>query len=123
MCWAYPKVYTYGYTDANWKDLLTSYCGQTITYDAAGNPLSYYNGQSYTFTWEDGNQLKSATVGGKTLTFYYNSDGIRTKKETPDADYYRLSGSKVVEMAKEYENGTDRFVFIYDKEGNPHELH
>ena len=26
-------------------------------------------------------------------------------------------------MAKEYENGTDRFVFIYDKEGKPHELH
>ena len=86
--------------------------------------LSYYNGQSYTFTWEDGNQLKSATVGGKTIDFYYNSDGIRTKKETPDANYYyRLSGSKVVEMAKENENGTVRYVFIYDAEGRPHELH
>ena len=55
---------------------------------------------------------------------YTNSDGIRTKKETPDADYYyRLSGSKVVEMAKENENGTVRYVFIYDAEGRPHELH
>ena len=117
-------AYTYGYTNSDWKDLLTSYRGQTITYDAAGNPLSYYNGQSYTFTWEDGNQLASATVGGKTIDFYYNSDGIRTKKETPDATYYyRLSGSKVVEMAKENENGTVRYVFIYDADGNPHELH
>ena len=75
--------------------------GQTITYDAAGNPLSYYNGQSYTFTWEDCNQLASAVTGGKTVTFEYNSDGIRTEKHVSGtADYYyRLSGSKVMEMA------------------------
>ncbi|MBS5843862.1 MAG: DNRLRE domain-containing protein, partial [Clostridiales bacterium] len=32
------KAYTY---DATWKDLLTSYDGQSITYDAQGNPTSY----------------------------------------------------------------------------------
>ena len=31
-----------------------------FTYDAIGNPLSYYNGQSYTFTWENGRQLANA---------------------------------------------------------------
>ena len=32
--------YTYG--DANWGDLLTAYDGQSISYDGAGNPTSYY---------------------------------------------------------------------------------
>ena len=30
----------YSYTDNNWKDKLTAYDGQTITYDAIGNPLN-----------------------------------------------------------------------------------
>ena len=33
------KVYTYG--DDDWKDKLTAYDGQAITYDAQGNPVSY----------------------------------------------------------------------------------
>ena len=41
---------TYGYNDADWGDLLTSFNGHTITYDTIGNPLSYYNGSSYSFT-------------------------------------------------------------------------
>ena len=32
---------SYGYADTNWTDKLTSYNGQSITYDAIGNPLSY----------------------------------------------------------------------------------
>ena len=31
------KTYTYG--DGEWKDLLTSYNGNTITYDAIGNRI------------------------------------------------------------------------------------
>ena len=116
---------TYGYTDASWKDLLTSYNGTTITHDAIGNPLSYNNGQSYTFTWERGKQLASAVTGGKTVTFEYNANGIRTEKHVSGtADYYyRLDGDKVVEMVKESELGTQRYVFIYDNEGNPHALY
>ena len=30
----------YSYTDSNWKDKLTAYNGQSITYDAIGNPLN-----------------------------------------------------------------------------------
>ena len=44
---AVTNTYTYG--DSSWKDKLTSYNGNSITYDAIGNPLSYYNG--YSFTW------------------------------------------------------------------------
>ena len=42
--------HTYIYGDANWKDLLTAFDGQSITYDEIGNPLSYYNGTRWTFT-------------------------------------------------------------------------
>ncbi|MEQ2441176.1 RICIN domain-containing protein, partial [Solibaculum intestinale] len=40
------------YEDANWKDKLTSYNGQTITYDEIGNPLTYRDGMA--FTWQHG---------------------------------------------------------------------
>ena len=42
-------LYTYG--NSQWADLLTAYDGHSITYDGSGNPLSYYNGADYTFTW------------------------------------------------------------------------
>ena len=113
---------TYSYTDSSWHDLLTAYNGTSITYDTMGNPLSYYNGQSYTFTWEDGNQLASAVTGGNTVTFDYNSDGIRTAKYVAgEADYYyRLNGTKVVEMVMDSDLGYYRFVFVYDEDGSPY---
>ena len=42
-------IATYSYS-SNWGDLLTQYNSQNITYDNAGNPLTYNNGQAYTFT-------------------------------------------------------------------------
>ena len=30
---------TYGYNNTSWKDLLTLYDGQSIIYDAIGNPV------------------------------------------------------------------------------------
>ena len=64
---------TYTYGDSNWKDKLTAYNGNTITYDQIGNPLSYYNG--FSFTWQKGRQLASAANGSTSITYTYNSDG------------------------------------------------
>ena len=50
---------TYKYSDSNWKDLLTSYNGQTITYDEVGNPLQYRDGMN--FTWKNGRSLATVT--------------------------------------------------------------
>ena len=72
------STYYYEYSTGAWGDMLTSYRGTTITYDAIGNPLSYYNGSSYTFAW-NGRQLKSATKGGVTYTYKYN---VANKKTT-----------------------------------------
>lgn len=47
----------------DWNDRLIGYNGVDITYDAMGNPLSYYNGSSYTFTWTQGRRLATAVKG------------------------------------------------------------
>ena len=56
----------YTYANSEWKDLLTSYKGVTITYDEIGNPVSYFNGSSYTFTWS-GRQLVGAVKCNKSF--------------------------------------------------------
>ena len=104
--------YTYG--DSNWKDKLTAYNGNTISYDAIGNPLSYYNG--FTFTWQKGRQLASATNGTTSVTYTYNNDGYRTAKTingtTTD---YTLEGDRVL-IEK---TGSDYVWFYYDAAGAP----
>ena len=86
-------THTYAYENADWKDLLTSYDGQSITYDSNGNPTSYFNGNRWTFGWENGRQLttlsKQAPViittqpenffgtAGSTATFTVKAEGDR----------------------------------------------
>lgn len=60
--------------------MLTSYDGQSITYDAIGNPLSYYNGQRYTMRRNNGRQLDEVEVGGKEYTYTYDANGQRMSK-------------------------------------------
>ena len=81
------KAYAY---DSVWRDLLTSYDGKTITYDAQGNP-TYYLGHN--LTWEKGRQLKS--FDGNTYT--YNDNGIRTSKTVGGVKHtYTLDGAKIL---------------------------
>ena len=113
----------YVYSDkTGWQDLLTSYNGHTITYDAIGNPLSYYNGRSYTLRWEMGRQLLSSQVNSRTVYYDYNKDGIRIKKNVSGryTDRYILDGSKVIgmERTKSGSSVKDVYHFIYDEMGN-----
>ena len=102
---------SYSYGDSGWKDLLTSYDGQAITSDEIGNPLSYRDGME--FTWE-GRQLKTAAANGKSISYAYNSDGIRTGK-TVDGTVtsYLLDGSTVIAQ----KTGDDVLWFLYDSDG------
>ena len=72
----------YGY-DNDWTDLLTSYDGQTITYDQIGNPLNYRDG--FSFSWSGGRKLTSVKLdnGSVYMTgeYRYDDNGIRTYKE------------------------------------------
>lgn len=44
------RTIQYGYAQTGWKDLMTSYNGQSITYDEIGNPLTYRDGMTMTWT-------------------------------------------------------------------------
>lgn len=106
---------TYSYSTGSWGDLLTSYKGTAITYDEIGNPVSYFNGSSYTFTWS-GRQLVGAVKGNDTFTFTYNEEGIRTSKtKNGVTTTYYLNGSRI--MAEET-NG-NLTVYLYDESGSP----
>ena len=102
---------SYAYDNANWKDLLTSYNGQSITYDQIGNPLIYRDGMS--FTWE-GRQLRTAAVNGKGISYAYNNDGIRTGKTVDGVTTeYLVDGRNVLAQ----KTGNDVLWFLYDSDG------
>ena len=61
------ETIVYGYDDAIWKDELTSYKGQSITYDRIGNPLTYRDGMS--FTWQNGRQMATFSKTGTTASY------------------------------------------------------
>ena len=87
----------------------------SITYDGIGNPLSYYNGSSYTFSWT-GRQLTGATKGGVSYSFTYNEEGIRTSKTKGGVTTtYYLEGSRII--AEETSGSVT--IYIYDSEGLP----
>ncbi len=98
-------AYTY---NSVWKDKLLTYDGgATITYDEIGNPLTY-NG--YTFTWQKGRQLASASGNGKTISYKYGADGLRTQKTVNGVttQYTYVSGLLAAQT-----DGTNTLQFYY----------
>ena len=104
---------TYGYTDAGWKDLLTSFNGQAITYDEIGNPLTYRDG--YQFTWQNGRRLASISHGNDSISYTYDPDGIRTSKTVngTTTKYHVMNGTLLGQT-----KGSDTIVFLYDEKAN-----
>ena len=111
------NIGTFG--NSAWGDQLTAYKGTQITYDSIGNPLSYYNGTSYSFTWS-GRQLKTAVKGGVNYSFEYDSDGLRTSKTVGGVEYtYYYADGKL--LGQEW--GANLIVFLYDESGMPIGMH
>ena len=99
----------------SWGDLLTSYDGHVISYDSIGNPISYYNGSAYTFSWT-GRQLTGAVKGSTNMSFTYDDNGIRTSKTIGNVTHnYYLNGSQIV--AEQWSNKL--IVYLYDSTGMP----
>ncbi|WP_010075577.1 hypothetical protein [Clostridium cellulovorans] len=106
------KTNSYVYGDTNWKDKLTSFNGNAITYDAIGNPLTY-NG--WTYTWKAGRQLQSMSGNGNNISYKYNDDGIRTQKTVNGVTTnYHLVDDRVTFES----NGTDSIYYTYDSTNN-----
>ena len=99
-------LYVYGNT--NWKDQLTSYNGNTIAYDAVGNPL-IHNGNN--LSWTRGRLL--ASYGSNTYT--YNINGLRTSK-TADGitKEFILDGDRLI--AEKWSNNTVIY-YVYNANG------
>ncbi len=107
------RTIPYGYADTNWKDKLTSFDGKAITYDAIGNPLSY---DGWTYTLEEGRQMKTLAKTGTSLSFKYNSSGLRTEKTVNGVakKYIYLGGKVAFETT-----GAETFHYTYDGNGAP----
>ena len=115
----------YSYTNSAWKDQLTSYDGESITYDASGNPTNYLGA---TLVWE-GQRLKSytpkAASSGRSNSYVYSYDenGIRTRKTIGSTvtDYY-YNGTLLMGTVKTTTNSdgsttTSKLRFSYDANG------
>ena len=111
--------HTYTYGNANWKDLLTAFDGNSITYDASGNPTSYYNGTRWNFTWANGRSLATATDGTNNLSFTYDTNGLRTSKKVGTVTHKYLYASGKL-MRETY--GGNTLDFFYDANGTPYAL-
>jgi RHS repeat-associated protein len=101
------------YNDENWKDKLTSYNGETFTYDQNGNVLNYKEG--FSFEWDNGKMLSQAVNSEYNIMYNYNSNGLRTEKEiNGNKTIYYYDGNKIIkESNDEYE-----ILYMYDSAGN-----
>ena len=108
------KTNTYSYGDSNWKDKLTAFNGNAISYDEIGNPL---NDGTWTYTWAKGRQLQSMSRSGEAVTFVYNSDGLRVQKiaTSTGTTKYSMHGRNLVHLT----NGSDSLHFFYDAQNKP----
>ena len=114
------STYSYTYGNADWGDQLTAYRGYSITYDAVGNPTSYYNGSRMYMDWTNGNNLESVTKNSVTTTYTYNDSGIRTSKTVDGVLHsYLLDGSVI--LSEEYDGKL--FLYMYDENGAPIGIH
>lgn len=109
------KTITYGYADSTWADLMTSYNGQTITYDEIGNPLQYNNGTAMTFSWVFGRSLYTVDIGDTSIRYAYDQEGIRTSKTIGDTytKYHIIDGVMYGEKTTST-NGTAEIFYFYD---------
>ena len=125
---------SFSYNDSgDWKDLLTSVTvngtTRSITYEeengvTIGNPLSYFNGTQYTLAWQNGRQLASLSGGGKSATYTYGADGIRTSKTVTDASgtttyQYTTQNGQIARQSWSAGGTAYQMDFIYDAAGRP----
>ena len=102
----------YEYNNAAWGDQLTSWNGESITYDAIGNPL-LYRGRS--LTWTQGRRLAGVSSEGLAAYYTYDESGTRTGKTVNGVStQYYINGSQILAQ----KSGEDILYFLYDETGS-----
>ena len=112
------KIINYIYAD-EWRDRMTGYDGQTVTYDAAGNPVTFLRKQ---MTWFRDQRLQSIEDSTTDVTYSYDEDGFRTKKidhKAGTTTEYVLDGSLIRwEITKNNSGSTvETLAYTYDSYG------
>ena len=81
---------------------------------AIGNPL---NDGTWTYTWQNGRQLKKMQKSGETVEFIYNENGLRVQKTATSTGVtkYTLHGKNIVHMTQ----GSNELHFFYDAQNKP----
>ena len=89
------------------------YNGQSITYDAIGNPTNY---RGIAMTW-NGRKLMSYTKGDDVITYKYDGNGLRTSKTVNGVkhDYYYDENNQLIYDIKD---GVYELYYKYDADGN-----
>ena len=104
--------YAYGYSE--WGDRLTKFDGKYFTFDDLGNPLTY--GDDVSYTWKNGRQLGTMTMGDETWSFTYDSDGLRLGRTNGTDSYsYLYADGLLTRMVV----GSTTMLFYYDGSGRP----
>ena len=115
---AETKEYQYG--DTTWLDLLTSYDGNSISYDNSGNPLNWYSGgKQWQLGWTNGELTSATGSDGTSISYGYDMDGIRDEKTVNGVrhEYVTQGGNVVLETW-----GDNTLEFIYAGDGKPYAL-
>ena len=112
------KIINYIYAD-EWRDRMTGYDGQTVTYDAAGNPVTFLGKQ---MTWFRDQRLQSIQDSTTDVTYSYDEDGFRTKKidhKAGTTTEYVSDGSLIRwEITKNNSGSTvETLAYTYDSYG------
>ena len=135
--------YTYG--NSAWRDLLTAYDGKAIVYEGqsynsttgevsgsavSGNPKRYYNGKTWTMTWEQGRQLATAkrntSTSTKTIAYDYDMAGVRSgktvttkNKSTGETTVVEYKYTTLSGLLTRMTYGTTAMDFVYDENNQP----
>ena len=104
----------YSYDNGEWKDKLTSYNGESITYDNIGNPLSYFGAN---LTWSEGRRLATYSKNGQNIAFNYDADGKRISKIVSNDAYFYTYNQGTLVAVSSYYNGL-LLKFICDENGD-----
>ena len=97
----------YVYGNSSWKDQMTKYNGQTISYDAMGNPTTY---RGKTLTW-NGKELTGVTG---TASYTYDMNGLRTAKTVSGTTTNYFYNNTVLMGLT---SGSNKLLFSYDAKG------
>ena len=115
------------YDNTVWKDQLTSYNGNLITYDEIGNPISY---KRNTYKWNNGRQLEKFENEIHKIEYTYNDMGYRQTKTVYNKktdsimyqyNYYWGDGFVIAYTLTDYTQAcpnTDTIIYQYDDNMN-----